>query len=445
MLTGFNKLGRILLTSVFLFTSSACSLINPHVTWKKPELQPGHSSLEEGVLYAHNAMEAYKGAIADQSRLNNLLPLLLIPLGAASLAMGIDGANPTAIAALGLTGAAAFGVGNFWSSKPRQLVYAAGMKAIVCAKDAMLPLDFSSVEHGIFRTDLSDLRTELSTVDTTGMNEDEKAAVTKAKEVLQSGDKLFGEISRASGALVSAVDRIDVEVNKAIVTTIPDLQAISTIVGGLAKTSAQFTPIPDGSKKGAKSPSPGERSLVEPETQTQINNIRVLTSKVGAVVSQVASASPLESLKECNVESVATAFKVQPPSPISLQTGQAQVLIIEGGKPPYTADLLEPTTALEVIRPVAFDNHVSVTLKEAAGKSQYRLYIADSASHSIILDLETEKKPDSPPIPPPTPDPSASKKKKKAKNLGTEKTPGSPLVPRTLPTPSSSESKTKVH
>src|SRR5688572_21302791 len=142
---------------MFLTTFSGCSLIDPHVTWdqaKPHEITNKRSVLAEGMIYADHAKDKYKDAISHQSILTNSLALFLIPLGAAALAMGIDGANATAIAALGLTGAATLGVGSFLSSKPRQLVYSAGIKAIICAKDAMLPLDLENADYATFENNI---------------------------------------------------------------------------------------------------------------------------------------------------------------------------------------------------------------------------------------------------------------------------------------------------
>ncbi|MDX2252997.1 MAG: hypothetical protein NW202_11975 [Nitrospira sp.] len=405
-----NKLGRLLLAGAFLFTSSGCSLINPHVTWETPKLQKNgdkigeetlangkkqdlfeqHSSLAEGIMYADNAMKAYKGAIADQSRLSNILPLLLIPLGAAGLAMGIDGANATAIAALGLTGAATLGVGNFWSSKPRQLIYAAGERALICAKTAVLPLDLAYKTQRSLEDNVKSLREKLGNISPAGLGEDDQNDIAKGRDVLTRGEKLLSEISRGNSRLINTVDDIDIKVTEALTTTIADPKAIQTTIGGLAAISTQFTAIPDSSRpKGGT----GSNFLKEEGNTALIAEIRKSASEVSAIVSQVATANLSEDLKKCQVESVVTGFTVQPPSPITLQKDAAQILVIEGGKSPYSTIVLDPAAELEVKPPVGFDNHASITLKGAATKSKYRLYIADSASHSMIIDLEPEQKP----------------------------------------------------
>ena len=83
---------------------SACSLINPHVTWDRPAT--GHFILQDGIEYANRAKDQYKKAVGDQAVLTNLAGVGLIPLGAAALGLGITGGHRNAITALGLTGAA---------------------------------------------------------------------------------------------------------------------------------------------------------------------------------------------------------------------------------------------------------------------------------------------------------------------------------------------------
>ncbi|MHA1153965.1 MAG: hypothetical protein ACTSQ7_15120, partial [Alphaproteobacteria bacterium] len=45
---------------------SGCSLLNPHVTWPRP--QRGEPlTLQSAIEYANDAQDAYKGAVGDQA------------------------------------------------------------------------------------------------------------------------------------------------------------------------------------------------------------------------------------------------------------------------------------------------------------------------------------------------------------------------------------------
>ena len=120
---------------------SGCSLLNPHVTWERPEKgQP--VTLQSAIEYANRAKDAYKEAVGDQALLTNALGTALIPLGAATLGAGIAGVSAEPLAYLALSGAAIYGVGTWLSSGPRQSVYIAGINGITCAVEAILPLHF---------------------------------------------------------------------------------------------------------------------------------------------------------------------------------------------------------------------------------------------------------------------------------------------------------------
>ena len=124
---------------------SGCSVWNPHVTWTR---EGGDEvTLAQAINYANRAKDAYKVAIGDQAVLTSGLGLGLIPLSAAALGFGIAGGSSDAVTALGLTGAAGYAAGTWLSSKPRQRVYIAGIKAMTCAVDAMIPLNFPLQEQ----------------------------------------------------------------------------------------------------------------------------------------------------------------------------------------------------------------------------------------------------------------------------------------------------------
>ncbi len=362
--------------------------MNPHVSWKREDakIAPPHSTLAEGLRYAELGIDAYKAKMSEQTQFKNYLALFLIPLSAAALAMGIDGANATAIAALGLTGAATFGVGNFLTSQPRQLVYGAGAKAINCAKAAVLPLDFSDSDYTAFKHQLRLLENAMD--DMRGKDpkdDDDKALLDKSKEVFRQGQQLDGELKGASGALITAIDKIVIDVDLAIESTTGELQSVSTIIGGLAQTAARFTATQDP-LKAASSSAKGFVPMIDDPKEA----LRKSIHGVNAFITRVASAKPLEALKECGVTAIDTSFKIQPPGPLTLHKAQPQLLIVEGGKAPYTADLIDRAKGISVTKPIAFGNQILIEATEdlPAG-TKYRLYIADSASptHSMLVDL----------------------------------------------------------
>lgn len=87
--------------------------------------------------------------------------LRLIPLGAAALGLGVTDGSGAAVAALGLAGGASYAFGAWLSSRPRKLVYGAGIKAMTCAVNALLRLAFSPDARKAFKDDVSGLNSTI--------------------------------------------------------------------------------------------------------------------------------------------------------------------------------------------------------------------------------------------------------------------------------------------
>jgi predicted nucleic acid-binding Zn-ribbon protein len=419
---------------------SGCSLINPHVRWERPP--GGNATLQDGIEYANNAKDEYKKAVGDQALLTNLAGVGLIPLGAAALGLGIAGGHRQAVAALGVTGAAALATTAWLSSKPRQLIYIAGIKAMSCAVDALLPLSFSRQAHQDFRRDLNRLNASIGTfsqqlevvkgllarVKTEVPDADELIAETEAdlraaeallntaRLTFTSGVQLERDIDRAGQMLISAVDKIGAEVDRAIVATIPDIQTLPDVIGGLAQTSARFTKLPEPTKgsqqmagvtkKGSDTSDKlktqaGKRAVVDQLNQEKAKlkaDAAALESDirtVAAVVNSVSEAKPAATLKECHVDEVATGLSVQPAEPIQFDKGKEATrrLFINGGKPPYFAEILErPIKGLSLDPPSPDSPRLTVvhsTAETPAGN--YHILIRDTTSNSQTIAVEVKE------------------------------------------------------
>lgn len=428
---------------------SGCSLVNPHVTWDRPS--EGQSvTLQAANEYANRAIVAYKEAAGDQAMLTSGLGLGLIPLSAAALGLGITGASSDAITALGLTGAAGFGAANWLSSKPRQLVYLAGMQAMTCAKDAMRPLDFSDARLTNFQSDLygdasTSLQQAVGNLESTKINVEQlitsvEAAVgdqasetvaqakrdvalaanvlTGAKEVLIKGLELDMQVSSAGETLVSAVDGIDAELGKAIVATTPDIQALPSIIEGLAARATQFSTVPKvpdvagkvsggevaaAEKQMLQSLAPTLQTDLEAELRELKDDIAAVTvaaNRISTVLASVGTVEPAKSLKLCRAEikKVDTGITVEPDGDVEFVSGTAATrrLVVTGGKPSYFATLLEaPVAGLTVeSKPEGGVAFIKITVtNEEVDPGSYTIHIKDSAENFEMVTVNVAKKP----------------------------------------------------
>jgi hypothetical protein len=428
---------------LLLLTAGGCSLVNPHVRWPRPEGR----TLADGIEYANRAKDAYKAAIGDQATLASLTGLALIPLGAAALGVGVTGGSSTTIAALGLGGASGYAGANWLSSRPRQLVYAAGIVAMGCAVEAVLPLKASPEDARQFEGEVrslgasiaavrrqldlvTELRTRLERIDSSWVQllEDTardaalaEAALVRAQAVSVAGRQLVAERARAGDALFAAVDSIGAEVDRALVATLPDLQSLPGIIGSLAQMSGQLAPAaPPAATAGALSgktdelrpqaTSPAQALALQLDTakqtlKDQVASLERHAQYVASVVSTVRDVRPLAALKQCRVEAVATGIVVEPASPVELTEGQAAIrrLYLSGGKPGYMAELEEaPVAGLAVSQPIAFGPRV-VLEATTPPRGEYHVRITDTAGNSqrVLVTVRPAAAPSAPPAPAP--------------------------------------------
>ena len=336
-----------------------------------------------------------------------------------------------------------------------------------CAVDALLPLSFSRPAHDAFRRDLQQLNVSIGAfsqqadtvkrllarvkmevptaeeliAETAADLRAAEALLNTARLTLTSGVQLERDIDRAGQMLISAVDQIGAEVDRAIVATIPDIQTLPDVIGGLAQTSARLTKLPEPdkgskqmageSKKGNDASEKlkaqaGRRAVVDElnkakdklksDAVTLENDIRT----VATVVNSVSESKPVPTLKQCNVGEVPTGLSVQPAEPIQFDKGKEATrrLFISGGKPPYFAEILErPVKGLSLDQPLPGGPRVAVQLTAETPADTYHVLITDTASNSQTIAIEVKEttpaaapNPTAPPAP--TNAPSAADQKK---------------------------------
>ena len=137
-----TRVGRVAVAGTLIVAFGACSLADPFVTRdrvKRPATA-GPVSLPAAIEYGDEVKNAYREALRDQALLQTWLAIGLIPLTAAAMGLGARAASPDAVLALGLTGASALGLGTWLHNKPRQLAWAAGLKAVTCVQKVVAPL-----------------------------------------------------------------------------------------------------------------------------------------------------------------------------------------------------------------------------------------------------------------------------------------------------------------
>ena len=409
------------LTAAAVLAAAGCAgITNPYV---KPDGRPGGNvTLESAIGYANSAKDAYKEALGNQAELRSWLGIGLIPLGAATLGLGITGASPTAITVLGLTGAAAYGTGSWLQSPPQERAYIAGYNAINCAIGAVAPLnidknsEFARFDEsmkiidrhiadvqsqiGVVNAAISDLEPSAGSQDALVVRAKEE--VTAARSIVDSavaaranGTSLMLEVASAGSNLVTAVDRIVGQVDDAILLNQPDLQSLSSIIGGLGQAYSQFTAVPEGLRKAedlagagvtVQTGRAGVVNMALQELQERVATLSIDTRQIAHFVSAVAAKKPIETLERCGVDpdKFASDIAIDPAGPIEFAQGQASTkgFVVVGGRAPYTAQLLNDTAAGVAVRqPEPFGPAFLVQASAEAKAGEYSIYVVDAASH----------------------------------------------------------------
>jgi len=434
----------LLLTIVFFV---GCSLVDPFVTRKKAAPPPLTESvkLTDAFDYAARVKEVYRSALRDQALLQSWLGIGLVPLTAAAIGLGATGTSPNTVLSLGLGGASALGIGTWLYNKPRQLAWVAGLKAVTCAEDAVIPLlpfDGKTLETDLtaLSTKIPILERQIATVaeiidrfepDFAKLSlsarsaepqyerllKDAKDELSSAKSLITSADAAYSAgtdvehmVSTAGQRLLVAIDKIVDAVDGIIVETQRDPQALSTIISGLGATYKTITTVPEvfkgigqqapPMKAQGELPVPATLPKTYLELSKALGDLRQQSAdlsearrRIAGVVNMISKDAPLKALESCGVKAgdVVTALTVDPAPPFQLAKSASMGFVVKGGVPPYAATIKGPSDGVSV-SPAAppFSVAFSLTASKDAQAGTYVLNLFDSSGQakSVVVTVD---------------------------------------------------------
>jgi hypothetical protein len=246
----------VILVVLLSVATAGCSVFQPHID--APPEAPDMGAMPSARLAAQIArakelQQRYLDAVSEQSAAANGLAMTLIPLSAASLAVGI--ANPgTAftrnfLIGAGASAAALFGTGTILIDRKRDAVYYAGAKSLYCLRLAIGPLEVSDADLTQIDSDVEDLRLRIGEAAASGVD---RALLDQANTVFASGRALVNDIRDASVKFSLEIDKININVNAEIAKTEPDLTQIINTAASLQKYATTIIPnVPTGKAPGA--------------------------------------------------------------------------------------------------------------------------------------------------------------------------------------------------
>lgn len=462
---------------------SACAS-RPIVQWQAPTKTGGEKAqqtLDSAYSYADAARAAYQNAVVSQLKESSDLSTALVATGALTAALAISsGVHRDVFTGATLLGGTAYAVGNMSLSRPRLLVYQAGVEAINCAKRAVAPLNFEIEDQNALIKALSDLAQQRQSTEAAQRQVDKALAPLvergqggtviavaaqaslansigvqkQAGDAATTGTGLLAATRRASAELVLAVDRIDASVVRGSLDTVPDLSAVPRIIAGLAGIYDQFAPnagvgkrVTDGLTTMGKSFS-GSGS--DPKVSLDAEQIKLVAATnaldaatvtlserlidVNVRVAGRATTWSADAFKDCGVADMVQPLKTQP-SALEFVAGSeatSRVILISGGVKPYLVELDGPAvTGLTIRQPVPFESRAEVFFtKELAAQPQPLVLRVTDASG--LARLQTVAINVTPAKVAPQPVAGASKAQSAA---------SAPTASKTTPSPASAETK----
>ena len=420
---------------VLLGTSGCASLFNPHLNLERGDFQTGGPSMVEAIKYTDDTIAAYRQGMGDQANLSTWTGVVLIPLSAATVALGIQGGHTNAITNLALGGAATYGLSSWLSSPNRSLIYAEGIGAMNCAKQVMLPYyvskpwmeEFSNAltklsnQGSTLATQLAKLRALTSTLEgliPIGANDDQvKKAKALADDVTHllattavtrgNGFVLKRRLELAGQTLVFAVDRIAGEVDKALLSTVPSLTALSGIIASLNPAADMFRQAPTPAVPETQPKDDVPKFLAETDESPEVKEARAaLSAKVLEVEFTFASLASAEAtvsaavvnfeqpistaaLKQCGVseKDIIKPLRVQPSNHVTMTAGETKSVFLTGGSGQYAATATGEVKGLTVTQPIPLGEAVQIATTSETPDTTTSVLVKDVAGQSAIIEL----------------------------------------------------------
>jgi hypothetical protein len=423
--------------------TSGCALINPHVTWPRPDPPV---ALDRAIKYANDGREAYKKGVATYSTVPNVLAMGLIPLGAGAIGAAFGGAHSQTIGYLALAGAGAFGLGQWFNNPLRQEVYIAGMNGITCAVEAVLPLkiDKAGLSMGLdhmrkygaeaegHAREVARLIAEIDAGVQTPQSQAAARSLASAKEVLARAQQTLADgyvlldlHERAGELLTTKIGEIDTLVTRQLKNTQADVDSLRLLVQGLGQSVRTLIPVSGktaellgaGAKKEFEVQAGTPEEVRQEERRTKLSEqldartkdmniavgqLSIEASRVNAIVDGAVRSKPSETLKKCGVDEVELTFTLDPPTGLTLPRGKIASITAVGGKTPFSSRLEpQPAQGVSIVPPVGSDRTFTFAASADAPIQEYDLRVEDALHNVQRTKVRVVEAPPSPAPPSP--------------------------------------------
>jgi hypothetical protein len=231
---------------------------------------------------------------------------------------------------------------------------------------------------------------------------DAEAARQSANDALSKSGTTKQEAASIPSLLIDTVDNIGGKIDAALVEQGPDVQALASLVSGLARGYGQFFQVP------AKGVAPAEGQPVakaqgaveDSKLQKLADSLKDLelgrleldraTRRLADRVNAVAAGKPLDRLQACgvNTDKLSAPFTIEPPGPLQITAGKPTTagFVIRGGAAPFGVNL--EGTSIDGLTVQHRDPMSPAFLIQASDKTTQTsavIHITDRSGHDQFL------------------------------------------------------------
>jgi hypothetical protein len=392
---------KVLLGSTLLICGCA-GTFNPHIKLNRALTAP--DTIAAAFAYADNAIDSYTDAMGNTAKLETITGTSFLLLSASAIGNSLTGGSENTTTWLGLAGGSSYGLGAYLSNKPRRLVYAAGVGAMACVKQAMIPYKVSAAEEDNLNHAITFLAESMPRIRGNNILSIYPLVEQGYDEILEAGLRLQSHLNQAGPLMIATVDRVAGQVNSALVSTMPDLSSVKEILDGLVIAHAKMqaptetlTPTNPTIENAVKSidSSSGVKSLTD---SALCNTTPSCASTIQRLVKKFNAALPKDVLAACGVDkNIINSIVVVPDASLSVTNAADQTLTrwVEGGSGRYLArELVKTDMAPEITQPSTLGAELNIKVLKDTPPGEYQFVVFDTASDGkVFIKLVVSQKP----------------------------------------------------
>ena len=426
------------LALVALFVPFAgCSIINPHEPLERLEIAgsvepaerdlPGAITMRESIEHAQRAEDHLMRKIGDQSLFRNSIAITELLLAGGLGAAALTGVSQDVLIAGSVAGVTGLAIADWFDSTPRQRTYLLGIKAIICAIEAVTPLQSvtkSDAKLNTLNIEIENAEASIGNVKQTAAHlrfllggespltllareevSTTDAAITVATEIHTNGTGLRHEAVNAGTNLETTVDKIRSSVTGDVISTETQLRELRGIIQGLVPSAPGFLKLPEVSAfpqlpgaatQGTETDSSGQVTIRHLTEINELRNALLDLSKnvaamrrasrvIAAELVAVDGAKSIEELKKCGVDigSAIEPFAIDHSGSINFVSGTAGSadFTASGGNGKYSGEFRKGTAGLRFEQTYRLSPNFLIIATAETAVGSYSFIVSDTSDN----------------------------------------------------------------